>query len=247
MNLRRPSFTAAIFLFLGTRAYAHRLDEYLQATMISLEKDRVQAVMRLTPGVAVSSFVLRGIDSNDDGVISPAERQAYAERVLRDLSFSMNGHILKTRLISVEFPGAEEMRKGLGEIQIEFSVDLPHSGPYRRLVFANHHQTGIAAYLVNSLVPRDRDIKIVGQNRNEQQSLYQLDYVQAGDFSNTVFPGWQHERPWLGVGLLLLMRLALLSRGRLTCASAARYLGEGIVKASGGIYDDRPPVAEKKS
>jgi hypothetical protein len=211
MTPRWPSFTAAILLFLGTPAYAHRLDEYLQATMISVEQDRVQAVLRLTPGVAVSAFVLRGIDTNDDGVISPTERRAYAERVLRDVSFSMNGHVLNTRLISVEFPETEEMREGLGEIQIEFSAHLPPSGLSRKLIFANHHQTGIAAYLVNSLVPRDPNIRIVAQHRNEQQSFYQLDYVQAGGSSNTVFPGWQDERPWLGIAtLLLLMRLAFL-------------------------------------
>jgi len=38
---------------------------------------------------------------------------------------------------------------------------------------------------VNCLVPRDPDIQIVAQNRNEQQSFYQLDYVQAGGSSAT--------------------------------------------------------------
>jgi hypothetical protein len=52
----------AIILFLAASASAHRLDEYLQATIISVEKDRVQAEMRLVPGVAVSSFVLNGIE-----------------------------------------------------------------------------------------------------------------------------------------------------------------------------------------
>ena len=61
---------AAILLCLGGVASAHRLDEYLQATIISVEKDRVQASMRLIPGVAVSSSVIASIDSNGDGVIS---------------------------------------------------------------------------------------------------------------------------------------------------------------------------------
>jgi hypothetical protein len=33
--------TAAILLSLGASASAHRLDEYLQATILSVEKDRV--------------------------------------------------------------------------------------------------------------------------------------------------------------------------------------------------------------
>ena len=73
---------AALVLFLGAPASAHRLDEYLQATIISVEKDHVQAFMRLIPGVAASSVVIASIDSNGDGVISEAEQRAYAERVL---------------------------------------------------------------------------------------------------------------------------------------------------------------------
>jgi hypothetical protein len=194
----------AILLFLGASAYAHRLDEYLQATIISVEKDRVEAAVRLVPGIAVSSFVLNSIDTNADGAISPTEQQAYAERVLRDLSLSTDGYTLKPRLISVQFSGVEEMKQGLGEIHVAFSADLPRGGPNRRLVFENHHQRAIAAYLVNCLVPRDPDIKVVAQNRNQLQSFYQLDYLQAG---------WQGERGWLGIAaLFLIARLAVMWR-----------------------------------
>jgi hypothetical protein len=202
----------AILPLLGASASAHRLDEYLQATLISIEKDRVHAAMRLVPGVAVSSFVLRSIDTNGDGVISQTEQRAYAERVLRDVSLKLDGRILRPRLISVEFSASEEMaqeiKDGLGEIRIEFSAELPPSGPNRRLIFQNLHQGGIAAYLVNCLVPRDRDIRVVAQDRNEQQSFYQLDYVQAGDSA-----GLPDQRAWLALAaLLLLARFGFLWR-----------------------------------
>jgi hypothetical protein len=57
-------------------------------------------------------------------------------------------------------------KEGLGEIQIEFSATLPRGGPNRRLVLENRHQRRIAACLVNCLVPRDPDIRIVAQDRN---------------------------------------------------------------------------------
>jgi hypothetical protein len=202
MNMRRLIVAAAILLLAGAPASAHRLDEYLQATLISVEKERVQATMRLVPGVAVSSFVLASMDTNADGVISETEQRVYAERVLRDVSLTIDGDVVKPRLISVEFPGVEEMKEGLGEIHIEFSADLPRGGGNRRLVFRNHHQSRIGAYLVNCLVPRDRDIRVVAQNRDEQQSFYQLDYVEAGASGG---------RGWLAmVALLLSVRLAFL-------------------------------------
>jgi len=203
--LNTLTVAAAILLLAGVPGSAHRLDEYLQATLISIEKDRVQALMRLVPGVAVSSFVLASMDSNADGVISESERRAYAERVLRDVSLTVDGDVLRPRLISVEFPGVGEMKEGVGEIHIEFSADVPRGGRHRRLVFRNHHQSRIGAYLVNCLVPRDRDIRVVAQNRNEQQSFYQLDYVQGG------VAWWQGGRGWLGmVALLLSARVAFL-------------------------------------
>ena len=180
---------AGIVVSLGAPARAHRLDEYLEATLISVEKDHVQASMRLVPGVAVFPAVLASIDTNADGFISPAERQAYAESVVRDLSLSVDGNVLAPRLVSVHFPNVEDMREGLGEIHIDLNADLPRGGPDRRLVFENHHQSRIAAYLVNCLVPRDRNLRILAQNRNEQQSFYQLDYVQTGAGADSLLLG----------------------------------------------------------
>ena len=169
---------AAVFLSFAAHLGAHRLDEYLQATLISLEKDRVEFSMRLIPGVAVSSSVLAAIDTNADGVISPAEQQSYAEQVLRDLSISTDGSRLRPRLIAIAFPAVQEMKEGVGEIHLDFRADLPRGGSHRKLSFENHHQSAISVYLMNCLVPKDRNTRITAQNRNENQSLYQLDYAQ---------------------------------------------------------------------
>jgi hypothetical protein len=210
MNTRLVT-TAAILLSLGASTSAHRLDEYLQATILSVEKNRVQAFMRLIPGVAVSSIVLAGIDTNRDGVVSEAEQRTYAERVLRDLSFVIDGKSASPTLVSQKFPTTEEIKEGLGEIQIEFTVDLDRGGPERRIVFEDHHQNEISAYLVNCLVPRDPHIRILAQNRNERQSFYQLDYAQSG---SNPYPaslkGWSTIRGWMGaVGFASLFRLGM--------------------------------------
>jgi hypothetical protein len=210
MNARSVA-AAAILLLLGAPASAHRLDEYLQATLISLEKDRVQVCMRLIPGVAVSSIVLSSIDTNADGVISNTERRAYAERVLRDLALSVDDLTLSPRLVSVDFPEVEEMKEGLGEIRIEFTAPLPSGSAGRRLVFENHHQDRISAYLVNCLVPGDPNIRILAQNRNERQSFYQLDYAQAGSRLDRVSLKWPSIiRGWMGaVGFTSLFCLGM--------------------------------------
>jgi hypothetical protein len=214
---------AVITLSVGMPALAHRLDEYLQGTLISVEKNRLEAQMTLTPGIAVYPIVLAGIDTDADGVISESEERAYAERVLRDLSLTIDGDRLTPRLVSMEFPAIEEMKEGRGQIRIEFNADLPRNGPNRKLVLENHHQSRIAAYQVNCLVPRDADIRILGQNRNYSQSLYELDYVQSGVHSDSLFLAWwSNDRMWLGaVALLLLARFAFLWRQRTRTPSVA--------------------------
>ena len=196
----KSRFAVAAMLLLslgGAVAFAHRLDEYLQATIISIEKDHVQASLRLIPGIAMSSFVIAIIDGNRDGVISKAEQEAYAERVLGDMSLTVDGNRLTLNLVSADFPSIEQMKEGVGEIHIEFTADLPRGGANRRLILENHHQRRNAAYLVNCLIPDDHDIRIVDQTRNVQQSFYQLDYVQsAGPSPLPVLKWWTGIRGW---------------------------------------------------
>jgi hypothetical protein len=214
MSNKLPAATA-ILLSLAAPAFAHRLDEYLQATIISVEKDRVHAFMRLVPGVAVSSIVIPAIDTNRDGIISDSERQSYAQRVLSDLSLSIDGHPLKPRLESVDVTGIGEMKEGLGEVRIEFNADLPGSaGGKRRLILENRHQSRIAAYLVNCLVPRDKAIRIEAQNRNESQSFYELDYALGGGspalidhWRTNVFASLGSIALLFAAGSVLLLRL----------------------------------------
>ena len=199
---------AVLLLLMGSFASAHRLDEYLQATLISVDRGRVEAQIRLVPGVAVFPVVLAGIDTDGDGAISAAEQSAYAERVMRDLSFAIDGARLRPRLESVTFPAIADMKAGLGEIHVTVSADLPRTGGTRRLVFENRHQGGIGAYLVNCLAPADPNVTVTAQKRNYSQSFYELDYVQAG--AAVWSPG---AGAWLTLAAFLLCgRLVLLWR-----------------------------------
>lgn len=192
----------ATLIFLSSAA-AHRLDEYLQAATISLQKDRVQAQLRLTPGVAVLPFVMAAIDTDGDGIISPTEQANYAKRVLAELSLALNGVPLKPILIGAVFPTQDALKEGLGEIRLDLTAALPGDTSERKFVFENRHQKPIAAYLVNCLVPQDPGIRVTAQVRNYDQSHYQLSYVQEGAIS------WWWLAP---LAAIPLARLIYLSR-----------------------------------
>jgi len=171
--------------------FAHRIDEYLQAIIVSAGPKDLQASMRLIPGVAVSNSVIAAIDSNGDGVFSASEQRAYAQKVLHDLALSVDGESLTPRLADVSFPSAAEMKEGLGEIRITFVADLPSRRGQRALVIENHHEPRMSVYLMNCLVPQESSIRIVAQNRNENQSYYRVDYMQSSGEQDSWLTHWQ--------------------------------------------------------
>ena len=225
------AFTSLIFLSLTVPAFAHRLDEYLQATIISLEEDRVVGQINLTPGVAVFPLVMATIDTNLDGVISSAEQVAYAKRVLADLSLSIDGDRMGLELISAAFPKIETMKEGFGDIQVDFAASFATYRRRHELVFENHHQGPISAYLVNCLAPRDPEIRVVAQRRNYEQSRYQVEYSQSR-LGMLSLARWAGSRGVIALaGLALLIRFAILWNRKWTSEGSAS-LGEGT---SGGM------------
>lgn len=147
---------------------------------MEVSRARLRLDIRLAPGVAVASSVLDSVDTNRDGAISKAEEQDYGRRVQHDVSVTLDGEAVPLRLTSQRFDSVDEIRHGVGEMQLAFEAELPPGGAHRRLAFQNTHRSAIAAYLVNSLVPSDRDIHVVSQTRNYTQSVYELRYDQDG-------------------------------------------------------------------
>src|SRR5215468_9979956 len=83
------------WLVLPSIGLAHRLDEYLQATLVSIEPGEVHLQINLTPGVAVAEEVLALIDRDRNGTISTNEAAAYGELVKRDLVVRLDQRSLK--------------------------------------------------------------------------------------------------------------------------------------------------------
>jgi hypothetical protein len=162
-------------------ASAHRLDEYLQAAVFSLQDGQLRTQIRLTPGVAVLPTVLAAIDTNRDGDISAAEKAAYGQRVLHDAALSLDGEPQNLKLAAVRFPGMDQLRKGLGDIEIDLSaLAVPSSRFRHRLSFRNLHQRAISVYLVNFLAPTGAEWRVEQQQRNYEQSEYSAQFSRRG-------------------------------------------------------------------
>src|SRR4051812_1427661 len=93
-----------VLLLIPTPAGAHRLDEYLQATRVAIERDRVNLDIDLTPGVSIAGQVTAWIDVNRDGEISPLESLRYGRDVLSSLALSFDGATLPVNGLDTQAP-----------------------------------------------------------------------------------------------------------------------------------------------
>src|SRR5215213_314102 len=138
------------FAFQATAA-AHVLDEYVQATQLSLTPGGARVELRLTPGVEVADRVFALIDVDGDGQISSSEGQAYARRVLRDIALEVDGRRVPLTQAGINFPSRRELKEGRGAIRLAFAAEgaLGAAGEHQ-LSFRNDHLPELSAYLVNA-------------------------------------------------------------------------------------------------
>jgi hypothetical protein len=194
-----------LLLAIPVKSAAHRLDEYLQAARVSLGRDVITLEVDLTPGSTITPAIVPLLDRDGDGTIAPAEAKAYAETVLAEVRLELDGRPLVLTLRRVEIPSIDEMRDGLGTIQLRADShidDLPAGR--RELYFRNDHRPVPSVYMVNALVPREPDMVVVSQARDAQQRDVRIAY--------DVGSAWPSQLLWMGFGIAGLSTLALLRR-----------------------------------
>jgi hypothetical protein len=171
--MRRMGVRALLALSLVGGAAAHRLDEYLQATLIGVARDGIDVEIQLTPGVAMLPVLMAVIDRDRDGRISSGEERAYVGRVAREVELRVDGVPARLSLIESKFPTLEAMREGLGTIRMK--LHTARSG--HELRFENRHLPQVSAYLVNCLAAPSSDGLVVRrQERDEAQRSIEFEY-----------------------------------------------------------------------
>jgi nickel/cobalt transporter (NicO) family protein len=174
-TLSRLPLLLALLAF-PSGVFAHRDDQYLQATLVAIEPDGVRLRINMTPGVAVAEQVIALIDR--DGAISKNEAAGYAELLKRDLTLRIDGRNLELKLTASEFVAPAELRTGSGIIQVELSAIFgPLAAGPHRLTFENRHLTKMSVYLINAAQPRFAAVRITSQKRNQNQSAGEIEFT----------------------------------------------------------------------
>ncbi len=206
--MSRMGVSALLALSLIGVAAAHRLDEYLQATLIGVTRDGTDVEIQLTPGVAMLPVLMAVIDQDRDGRISPEEERAYVGRVAREVELRVDGVPAPLSLIESKFPAVEAMREGLGTIRMKLRT--ARSG--HELRFENRHLPQVSAYLVNCLAAPLDGLVMKRQERDELQRSIEFEY----SFGAGAIPGprtaWTALGPFwpAAIGMLLVARMAAM-------------------------------------
>ncbi|WP_051946299.1 hypothetical protein [Verrucomicrobium sp. BvORR106] len=158
-------------------ASAHRLDEYLQATLVVIEPSAVRLQLTLTPGVEVANDVLAQIDRDGNGAISEKEAANYAEALLQNLVARLDGQNLELKLTHSKFPAPPGLRSGTASIELDYSTPIePLAAGVHKLSLENQHLAGVSVYLLNAALPKSEKIKIKRQLRSEYQRTGEIEF-----------------------------------------------------------------------
>lgn len=198
MCKRARSLVLLVLPLITTPAGAHRLDEYLQAMRVGIERDRVNVDIDLTAGVSIARDVATWIDVDRDGEISQAESLAYGRQVLGSLVLSVDGATIPLNLLDTQAPTIGDMSMGLGTLRVRASADMPPGTSGRHLLTViNSHHPEASVYLANALIPSDKRISILRQRRSADQHNLTIEY----EVGMSEFPA---RMTWLGAAVTLL-------------------------------------------
>jgi hypothetical protein len=156
-------------------AFAHPLDECVQAAYLKLGPSTLELELDLTPGERVAPTMLKLIDQNQDGNIGQPEAQRYAESVLEDLRLILDGRSQTLTLESVVPPPTDVFLAGGGTIKINARANLTDATGTHSLEFRNAHAPVKSGYLANVFV-QSGEVKILEQKRDATQQDFRVRY-----------------------------------------------------------------------
>jgi nickel/cobalt exporter len=124
-------------------AHAHPADMYSQRLALTLAADSLHIDWQILPGPFLADAVWSAADSNQDGVISPAEAQGWVGPFLAGLDVQLDGtQLAATSTPAVHWPATVDLLR-TGEDQVQFALDyaigaLPVGSPHALKVHASH-------------------------------------------------------------------------------------------------------------
>ena len=208
----RLGVVLAALAALPVPASAHRLDEYLQATRLSVDADRIGVEIALTPGASIASQIVEQIDTDRDGRFSSDEQRRYAESVVAVMTLLLDGRVTPMAPVAEDFPTPDAIAAGTGTIRLRASAHAPVTSGRHHLQYRAAPLTPSSVYLVNALMPTDARVQLEAPQRDAMQRALTIEFSVGPD------PAWLRTG-WVVVAVALFLVLGVARHRRALAAS----------------------------
>jgi hypothetical protein len=169
------TLSLAVAVLVPAGAGAHRLDELLQTTFVSVGADRVRVDVSLTPGAQIASKVVGRIDADSDGAFSAAEREAFARQVVDAIEVTIDGQRSALTLDGAQFPLPADLAAGTASVRINAFTPAPATGSHQMTV-ENGFERAMGVYLMEIRSP-EPGTTVERQIRDPLQRTVRVDYA----------------------------------------------------------------------
>lgn len=106
-------------------AAAHPLDETVQQLYLTPSRSGLGVQLEISPNVLVAGAFARGVDTDTDGVLSPAETDGHVAAVRSALTVLVDDRPADLRVVEATYPPLDLLAAGGGTIALSWTADLP--------------------------------------------------------------------------------------------------------------------------
>ena len=207
MTALRISSRLMLLLTLPFGAAAHRLDECLQATRVSMFSDHLAVQTFVTPGTLLAARLFARIDADRDGNLSQSEGRRFADQFVQEITLTVDGNRVPLTLTGSQYPTLAELSGGEAMILFEMSAATRQAPGRHRATLRNDNDPAVSIYLANAMLPKDPSVPVVRQERDPTQRTLTVEYDVAATLNSpaSVSAGWLSRLTGIVLGLTLVL------------------------------------------
>jgi hypothetical protein len=173
--------TWLVFFLLPDWIAAHPVDEVVQATYLTLAPGAVRLELDLTPGALVSQAILQALDTNADQHITDAEAKAYAERVLKQSTFTLDGMATAWRLEKVNVPLYQSLKLEGNMLKIYAVAARTDKAGTHTLSYDNRYQPAQSQCIANVFLQSGAGwhYQVISQKHSDDGRRLTVNYIDT--------------------------------------------------------------------
>lgn len=167
-----------LFVLSPAPAGAHPLDEAMQFSTLTLDKDQITIEIEIMVGPLLVDRIDDAVDTDHDGQFSAAEQQAWGQQLTHHVSLRVDDRAIPLRLLYVRVPTFRALINGQECVFVRYQANLgavsdPPDSTHR-VTYVNNYMEKLSFYATSVLIRDGVDMDIWGWR--DDGSVYHFNY-----------------------------------------------------------------------